>query len=183
MLAAVVAIVVVVVAVYALSRSGQKVPAGQWPVFRTPMLSETERQLFERLVAALPEYRVLPQVRISRFVEVLNVPKREAIRNGYAGLSADFVLCDQDFNVKAVVELDDSSHGSASQQAQEAKKDAVVTAAGILMVRCHVTAIPTVARIRDQLLKALATPVQGNPDGANAGAQMPRNGTLRLGSQ
>jgi very-short-patch-repair endonuclease len=151
-------------------------------VFRTAVLSETERQFFGRLVDALPEYRVLPQVQISRFIEVRKVPKRQAILNRYARLSADFVLCDRDFNVKAVVELDDTSHGSPSQQARDAKKDAVVTAAGILMVRCHVAAVPTVARIREQLLKALAEPVQGNSDATNTDAQKPQNGTVRLGS-
>jgi hypothetical protein len=54
---------------------------------------------------------------------------------------------------------------------------------GILVVRCHVAAVPTVARIREQLLKALAGPAPDNSDVTNADAQMGRNGTLRLGSQ
>ena len=112
---AVFVIVIAMVVAYALSLLGRKRPAGQWPVFRTPMLSETECQFYSRLVAALPEYRVFPQVQISRFIEVRPVRGRQAIRNRYSQLSADFVICDQDFDVKAVVELDDSSHGSSLQ--------------------------------------------------------------------
>lgn len=176
---AVFVIVIAMLVAYALSLLGRKRAPGQWPVFRTPVLSETERLFYERLVAALPEYCVFPQVQISQFIEVPQVRGRQAIRNRYSQLSADFVICDQDFDVKAVVELDDSSHGSSLQQARDANKNAVVAAAGILMVRCHVTAVPPVARIREQLLKALSTPVAGDQQ---AGPRL-GNGIVRLGAQ
>jgi very-short-patch-repair endonuclease len=176
---AVIVIVIAMVVAYALSRSGRNRSAEQWPVFRTPVLSESDCQFYARLVAALPEYRVFPQVQISRFIEVRPLRGRQAIRDRYSQLSADFVICDQDFDVKAVVELDDSSHGSSSQQALDAKKNAVVAAAGILMVRCHVSAVPPVARIREQLLKALSAAAQGNQEAAQA----PGNSIVRLGAQ
>ena len=174
---AVIVIVIAMVVAYALSRMGRDRSEGQWPVFRTPVLSETECQFYARLVAALPEYRVFPQVQISRFIEVRPVRGRQAIRDRYSQLSADFVICDQDFDVKAVVELDDSSHGSSSQQERDAKKNVVAAAAGILMVRCHAGAVPPVARIREQLLKALSAAAQGNQ------AAAPGKGIVRLGAQ
>ena len=102
---AVIVIVIAMVVAYALSRSGRNRSAEQWPVFRTPVLSESDCQFYARLVAALPEYRVFPQVQISRFIEVRPLRGRQAIRDRYSQLSADFVICDQDFDVKAVVEL------------------------------------------------------------------------------
>ena len=103
-----VALAVCVIAVIAL-RTKRNVSAA-WPVYARPVMSEVERQLFNRLIEAFPEKLVLPQVQVCRFVEVRNVPGRTGVLNRYSRLSADFVICNADSAVERVVELDDRSH-------------------------------------------------------------------------
>jgi hypothetical protein len=76
-----------------------------WPPQATRVLSTQERLAFGTLVRALPEYMVLAQVPLARF---LNVPKRNSYadwlrRVGYQ--SVDFVVCDMAAQVVGVVEL------------------------------------------------------------------------------
>lgn len=87
-----------------------------WPPQATRVLSTQERLAFGTLVRALPEYMVLAQVPLARF---LNVPKRNSYadwlrRVGYQ--SVDFVVCDMAAQVVGVVEL------QMTQVSERAKK-------------------------------------------------------------
>jgi Protein of unknown function (DUF2726) len=113
---ALVGIVVVLVLAWLWLRqrdSGSKVEAEAdrldtitgWPPQATRVLSTQERIAFGTLVQAMPEYMVLAQVPLARF---LNVPKRNSYadwlrRIGYQ--CVDFVICDMAAQVVAVVEL------------------------------------------------------------------------------
>ena len=141
-----VVLVVCVVAVAAL-RKKQNVNAA-WPVYARPVMSEVERQLFRRLIEAFPEKLVLPQVQLCRFVEVRNVPGRIAVLNRYNRLSADFVVCNADAVVERVVELDDRSHNREAARSRDAKKNTVLNAAGISVVRFQARAIPSAGDLR-----------------------------------
>jgi hypothetical protein len=140
-------VLVVCVAAIAALRKKPNV-TGAWPVYARPVLSEVERHLFHRLVEALPEKLILPQVQLCRFVEVRNVPRRLAVLNRYNRLSADFVICNADAVVERVVELDDRSHNRAAARSRDAKKDAVLKSAGIPIVRFQARAIPSVVDLR-----------------------------------
>ena len=123
-----------------------------WPVYARPVMSEVEQQLFRRLIEAFPEKLVLPQVQLCRFVEVRNVPGRMAVLNRYSRLSADFVVCNVNAAVERVVELDDRSHRRETARSRDAKKDAVLNAAGIPIVRFQVRAIPSAGSLRRLVL-------------------------------
>src|SRR5258706_10847948 len=76
-----------------------------WPPQPTRLLSSSERVAFSALVRALPEYIVLAQVPLSRF---LSVPKRNSYadwlrRVGYQRV--DFAVCDMNAQVVAVIKL------------------------------------------------------------------------------
>ena len=76
-----------------------------WPPQATRVLSQAERQALAILVRALPECTVLAQVPLSRF---LRVPKRHSYADWLRRLGyqcADFVVCDLDSKVLAVVEI------------------------------------------------------------------------------
>ncbi|MGH8201159.1 MAG: DUF2726 domain-containing protein [Steroidobacteraceae bacterium] len=124
-----------------------------WPVYARPVLTEAERGFYARLRVAVPQYAVLCQVQISRFIEVKNVADRLGVRNRYDRLSADFVLCAEDFRPLLVIELDDSSHDRPAQRARDAKKDAVLVAAGVPIVRFRGTVSGD--RIREEVSRAL----------------------------
>lgn len=114
-----------------------------------PVLSSPERQLYSRLVSALPGHIVLAQVAFSRLVEARNgTPKQNRVRmNAVLQKVADFVVCTEDFEVVAVIELDDSTHDPE----KDARRDAILEAAGIETVRFHVSRLPNEDEIRDAL--------------------------------
>lgn len=159
----------VCVAVVAALRKKQNVP-GKWPVYARPVMSEAERQLFRRLIQAFPEKLVLPQVQLCRFVEVQNVPGRLAVLNRYNRLSADFVICNAEAVVERVVELDDRSHNREIARNRDAKKDAVLNAAGIPVVRFQAKAIPSTGDLRRLVFGE--QPIDHAPRGQQHGAKV-----------
>jgi len=106
-----------------------------WPVYARPVLSEAERNFLARLRAAIPQFAVLCQVSLGQFIEVDDRRRHPGVRNRYERLSADFVVCAEDFRPLLVVELDDSSHDRSVQRDRDSKKDAVLAAAGVPVVR------------------------------------------------
>ena len=77
-----------------------------WPPQATRVLTRSERLAFALLVQSVPEHNILAQVPLSRF---LRVPKRHSYADWLRRLGhqcADFVVCDSDFQVLAVVELE-----------------------------------------------------------------------------
>ena len=122
-----------------------------WPPQATRVLSTQERLAFGTLVQALPEYMVLAQVPLSRFI---NVPKRNSYadwlrRIGYQ--SVDFVICDMSAQVLAVVEL------QPPQQSERARKRIVRLARTLKAAQLplHVwreNALPSVDVAREALL-------------------------------
>lgn len=161
-----------------LARVG-RTRAGRWPVYARPILSDAERSFYDQVRAAVPQYNVLCQVQIGQFVEVNDMPRRHAVRNRYDRLTADFVLCADDFRALLVIELDDSSHDRPERRAVDAKKDAVLDAAGIPVVRFRGKV--SADRIRQDVLKALRGRDQGADrveEVASPGRKLPYIGSL-----
>ena len=89
-----------------------------WPPQATRVMTTPERIAFGTLVRALPDYMILAQVPLSRF---LSVPKRNSYsdwlrRLGYQ--SVDFLVCDMTSQVIAVIEI----QGSDSRNSERARK-------------------------------------------------------------
>jgi hypothetical protein len=135
-----------------LFQSRRSVP-DQWPVYARPVLTEVERDFYTRLRAALPELTVLCQVQIGQFIEVKDPSRHPGVRNRYDRLSADFVVCLEDFQPLLVIELDDATHDRPVQRARDTKKDSVLTAAGVTIVRFR--GLASVERIRQEVAKAI----------------------------
>ena len=122
-----------------------------WPPQATRVLSTPERVAFGTLTRALPEYMVLAQVPLSRFI---SVPKRNSYadwlrRVGYQ--CVDFVICDMSAQVVAVVEL------QAPQLSDRARKRTVRIARTLKAAQLplHVwseNALPSAEVARDVLL-------------------------------
>lgn len=93
-------------------------------------LTMNEQPMFNRLRKTLePEYVVLAQVSFNALVWA----RSQAVRNRFNRKMADFVVCDQGFNVIAVVELDDSSH--KGNEDKDAERDLLLNEAGITVFR------------------------------------------------
>lgn len=138
------AIVIIVIAFAVLAMKKAKSDGGSedWPFYQRKPLSAPEQILYFRLVKALPEHIVLGQVQLSRLLGVKKGNSAQSWLNRINRMSADFVVCNKDSSIVAVIELDDASHNGEKRQQADAKKDKALAAAGIKIHRWHVKAIP-----------------------------------------
>jgi hypothetical protein len=75
-------------------------------------------------------------------------------------LVADFVICESDFRVLAVVELDDLSHARADRQDADRRKNMALEAAGLRLIRISPGPLPS-----DDELRQLIEVGMPSPDG------------------
>jgi very-short-patch-repair endonuclease len=143
-------IVVIVVVVLALLKAKAQGSAGneEWPFYAKKPLSQPEQILYFRLVQALPDHIILAQVQLSRMLGVNKGNNNQAWLNRINRMSADFVVCNKDSSIVAVIELDDATHQREDRQAADTKKDKALGAAGIQVVRWQAKAIPDLATIQ-----------------------------------
>jgi hypothetical protein len=124
-----------------------------WPFYAKKPLTQPEQVLYHRIVAAMPECMVLAQVQLS---QVLGVKKGFNFRewnNRINRMSLDFLVCLKDSTIVAAVELDDKTHEKASRIEADAKKEKALSAAGVAIVRWHVSALPDETAIRQAFAK------------------------------
>ena len=140
-----------------LFTKGRAVGAHHWPVFPKQLLTPVEQQLYQRLIRAFPEHVVLAQVAFSQLVGVKKGENFTAIWNRYNRLTADFVVCNKDFSIAAVLELDDRSHDHPSRQDVDRRKAAICEAARIPLHRLNVNPLPNESVLRE-LLQLPASP-------------------------
>jgi hypothetical protein len=111
-------------------------------------LSEAEQELYWRLVEALPECVVLPQVSFRSFLRPAEGkpvnPRTRAIYFRMAQQSVDFLVCLKDFTVVATVELDESPDGSR----RDTSRDDLLRAAGVAPLHIRAGEIPSVPTLR-----------------------------------
>lgn len=99
------------------------------PIKGKRILTMNEQPTFIRLREALPEYIILAQVSFSAFMTAQGY----ATRNLFNRKVADFVVLDKQFNIVAIVELDDSSH--KGKEDKDAERDSLIIEAGYRIIR------------------------------------------------
>ncbi|MEP7299206.1 MAG: DUF2726 domain-containing protein [Burkholderiales bacterium] len=138
-----------------------------WPPQATRVLTSRERVAFGTLVRALPEYMVLAQVPMSRF---LSVPKRNSYadwlrRVGYQ--CVDFAVCDMAAQVIAVVELQPEGAQSDRARKRMTRMSRSLQAASIPLLIWRADALPSVGAARDAILPkppAISSPFSTSMD-------------------
>jgi very-short-patch-repair endonuclease len=133
----VVAIIAIIVALKAKSQAGSG--SEVWPFYAKKPLSP-------------PEHIILAQVQLSRFLGVKKGHNNLSYLNRINRMSADFVVCNKDSSIVAVIELDDSTHEKADRQAADAKKDKAFEAAEIKIIRWQAKSMPDISTIKSTLL-------------------------------
>jgi very-short-patch-repair endonuclease len=113
---------------------------------RNPV-TKHEQPMYFRLREAFPDDIVLAQVAFSSLLTA----KEQAARNTFNRKVADFVLCDKAFQVRAVIELDDSSHNG--REAQDESRDALLTQAGYRVLRFK--HVPDITNVQKALADAI----------------------------
>lgn len=147
-------VVVAVVATLAVLKGKSQGSGGDevWPFYAKKPLSQPEQVLYFRLVQALPEHIVLAQVQLSRLLGVKKGNNYQAWFNRINRMSADFVVCNKDSSIVAVIELDDATHQKEDRKAAGAKKDKALSSADIRIVRWQAKAIPDVSVIKSTFM-------------------------------
>jgi very-short-patch-repair endonuclease len=123
-----------------------------WPFYAKKPLSQPEQILYFRLVQALPAHIVLAQVQLSRLLGVKKGNNYQAWFNRINRMSADFVVCNKDSSIVAIIELDDATHQRKGRQAADAKKDRALASAGIRVLRWQARSLPDIAAIRSTFM-------------------------------
>jgi len=148
-----VVVVAVVVFLAFLKAKGQGGIGDQaWPFYAKKPLSQPEQVLYFRLVQALPEHIILAQVQLSRLLGIKKGNNYQAWFNRINRMSADFVVCNKDSSIVAVIELDDATHQKEDRQAADAKKDKALASANVRVIRWQAKAIPDVANIKSTFM-------------------------------
>ena len=120
---------------------------------RRKLMTDNELEFFGRLVAALPDHYIFPQVAMSALIEAASGNKKQAHsdRLRIAQQRADYVVCTKSGDVVAVVELDDKTHSHAKDQLRDSRLEQ----AGVRTVRFQSRNKPTPAAI---LVAVLGSP-------------------------
>jgi len=147
-------IVVAVIAILAILKAKSQGGGTDevWPFYAKKPLSQPEQILYFRLIQALPEHIVLAQVQLSRLLGVKKGNNYQAWFNRINRMSVDFVVCNKDSSIVAVIELDDATHQKADRKAADAKKDKAITSAEVRIVRWQAKDIPDIATIQSTLM-------------------------------
>lgn len=113
-------------------------------------LTEIEQVAFWRLKEAMGEDKVvLAQVAFSSFIRTSG--NRKAANSKFYKAKqkvADFVICNKDFSIHAIVEVDDKTHSAEKDKA----RDAITEEAGIKTFRVEAKALPSVNELRKAIL-------------------------------
>ena len=118
-----------------------------------PLLTPNELEFLGRLEAAVPEFRICPQVAMGSILDP-DVPRSDGktymrLRGMFAQKFVDFVAQDRKTGaIVAIIELDDRTHKAD----KDAKRDAMLASAGYKTVRWQSKAKPDAAAIRAELM-------------------------------
>lgn len=117
-----------------------------------PLLTEREQDFFWRLKEAVRDDLVIaPQVVFGAFIKVkaTALTDKNHARHVVAHNRCDFLLCDKKLKPVALVEVDDSTHNSAKAKAKDRRRDELMKAVGVSVLRYR--SMPAAAQIRKDL--------------------------------
>jgi hypothetical protein len=152
-----IAIIVGLIIVVALMKNSASLPGassekpGGYKYKAKKLMTANELEFFDRLIQALPEYYVFPQVSFGAILQAdMPDPKQQhGARLTFAQKMADYVIFDKKQNIVAIVELDDRTHNKQ----QDDKRDAMLKMAGYKILRYESKNKPSVEVIRNHFIK------------------------------
>ncbi|WP_290651927.1 DUF2726 domain-containing protein [Aquisalimonas sp.] len=105
------------------------------------VLEGNQRRLYRTLKAALPDHHVLARIPFATFLTPRNSGEPQPL--ALETQLADFVICDSEFRVVAVVEMGIAEHRS--------ERDALLRDAALPLVRWSVNTLPDIDEIRETI--------------------------------
>jgi len=135
-----------------LRRTRSAPPSGEWPLVGRPVLTKREREWHQAMLRACPGHHVFVQVALSQLIALEpDVARPTVLRNHFQQLVADFVICRADYDVVAVIEVDDSSHDRPSRRDSDARKQKAIESAGFRFARIPARCRPSESAVRQLL--------------------------------
>lgn len=111
------------------------------------LMTANEKEFFERLIKALPEYYVFPQISLGALLRpTVSRSSPEWIRhfNAISSQRADFAIYTRELQLVALIELDDKTHKASKDRARDRR----TASAGISTLRYESKAKPEPESIR-----------------------------------
>ena len=102
-----------------------------------PLFTRNEWQNYKTLreVAEVKGYMICPKVRLLDIVKPKNgEPKYKTLLYKIQSKHVDFVVCDKNMNIKAIIELDDSTHDTEKGKERDAFVDTVLKGVGYKVI-------------------------------------------------
>lgn len=156
-------VLVVVLIVIAIGQAHLKKASKAGAYKPRQLMTENESEFFGRLVVALPDHYIFPQVALSALIQAAAKDKKRAYSDflRIAQQRVDYVVCDRSCQVVAVVELDDRTHSRKKDEVRDAR----LQQAGIRTIRFQSNSKPTAVEVRAKVLPAV---VHASPEAAAA---------------
>ena len=120
------------------NRYSQKVR--YYPYRRKYLLTKTEYKFYKELRVVCDKKNIIicPKVRLEDFIDVTCNEEKAKYRGYIKSRHVDFILCDNDLNILAAIELDDYSHNYESAKKTDEFKDNLFKQIGIPLNRIKV---------------------------------------------
>ena len=121
-----------------------------------------EQVMYFRLIEALPDYVVLPQVGLSRFLGVKKGSNFGHWFNRINRMSVDFLVCTKDFKIISAIEMKNTTHNDKNRKLKKKKKDKALFSADIRMIRLQISNLPDTENIKILIRGAESSPSSSN---------------------
>lgn len=146
--------------VFAMQSKGKKETGRAGTYRRRKLMTDNESEFFGRLVVALPDHYIFPQVAMSALLEAASNDKKKALsdRLRIAQQRVDYLVCTKSCEVVAVVELDDKTHSRTKDELRDSRLEQ----AGIRTIRFQARSKPKVDAIRTMVLGSTMTDVKAD---------------------
>ncbi len=144
-------VILLVVAMAVATVTALKAAKRHEPTYRArPPMTDNELEFFGRLVQAVPEFFIFPQVAMSAILQAADTDRKKAYGDflRIAQQRVDYLVCKADGSVVAVVELDDKSHKAVKDKVRDER----LQQAGIRTLRFESRKKPAVPALRDALI-------------------------------
>jgi hypothetical protein len=117
---------------------------------RRAIMTDNEMEFFGRLVTALPDHYIFPQVAMPALLDPASTDRKRAFsdRNSIAQQRIDYVVCNRRCDVVAVVELDDRTHSTSKDKLRDER----LAQGGFRTVRFQSRQKPPAVAIRAAIL-------------------------------
>lgn len=121
---------------------------------KKPLLTNNEKEFFQRLKRAVPEYEIFVQVSMGALMTGKHQSGNHIrTRARFAQKIVDFVVATTDGDALLLIELDDRTHNKNKDR----QRDQMTYLAGYKTLRFESRAKPSVVDLRNQVLKAVSS--------------------------